>query len=81
MSEACRPSRPDILELEKGAIRTHGAWDALVVMVHPKNPVNGLTTEQVYKIFKGEIRNWKEVGGELKSNKVVVRPPFPIQRI
>ena len=39
------------------------AIDALVFIVNPKNPVKNLTSDQVRKIYTGEIRNWKEVGG------------------
>ena len=39
------------------------AIDALVFIVNPKNPVTGLTADQVRKIYTGEITNWKEVGG------------------
>ena len=39
------------------------AIDALVFIVNPQNPVKNLTSDQVRKIYTGEIRNWKEVGG------------------
>ena len=39
------------------------AIDALVFIVNPKNPVKNLTTDQIRKIYSGEITNWKEVGG------------------
>ncbi|MBI5913858.1 MAG: phosphate ABC transporter substrate-binding protein [Bacteroidetes bacterium] len=38
-------------------------FDALSVIVHPENKVGQLTREQIEKIFTGEIKNWKEVGG------------------
>lgn len=38
-------------------------FDALSVIVHPENKVSQLTREQIEKIFTGEIKNWKEVGG------------------
>ena len=40
------------------------ADDAIAVIVNPNNPVETLSLEQVSKIYKGEITNWKEVGGE-----------------
>ena len=40
------------------------ARDAIAVIVHPDNPVNQLTLEQISAIFRGEITNWSEVGGE-----------------
>jgi phosphate transport system substrate-binding protein len=39
------------------------AFDALTVIVNPANGVSQLTREQLEKIFTGEVKNWKEVGG------------------
>jgi phosphate transport system substrate-binding protein len=39
------------------------ARDALVFVVHPDNPVTNLTLDQLRGIYRGEIRNWKDVGG------------------
>lgn len=39
------------------------ARDGIVLTVHPENPVNSLTLEQVRKMYTGKITNWKEVGG------------------
>lgn len=44
--------------------------DMIVPVVHPNNPVNGLTAEQLRKIYTGDIKNWKEVGG--KDLEIVV---------
>jgi len=40
------------------------ALEALVFVVNKSNPVDTLTTEQVQKIYTGEITNWEQVGGE-----------------
>lgn len=40
------------------------AVDALVFVVNADNPVDSLTTEQVQKIYTGQITNWSEVGGD-----------------
>ena len=39
------------------------AWDAVVFIVHPSNPVRQLSLQQVRDIFLGKLDNWKEVGG------------------
>lgn len=49
------------------------AQDALAVVVHPSNPVTGLTREQVRDIFTGRIRNWAQVGGPPGAIHVVSR--------
>ncbi len=40
------------------------ARDALAIVIHPDNPVQSLTLEQIKGIFTGEIENWSEVGGD-----------------
>jgi phosphate transport system substrate-binding protein len=40
------------------------ARDAIAIVVHPSNPVNGLTIPELAAIFSGKITNWQEVGGE-----------------
>jgi phosphate transport system substrate-binding protein len=40
------------------------ARDAIAVIVNPENPVNDLTLSQISQIYRGDIVNWKEVGGE-----------------
>jgi phosphate transport system substrate-binding protein len=39
------------------------AMDGVCIIVHPSNPVAGLTTQQVHDIFTGKITNWNELGG------------------
>lgn len=38
--------------------------EAFVFFVHKDNPVDSLTTEEIKKIYSGEITNWREVGGK-----------------
>lgn len=40
------------------------AWDALVLMVHKDNPVESVSLDQLRKLYKGQITNWKELGGK-----------------
>lgn len=37
--------------------------EAFVFFVHKDNPIDGLTTEEIKKIYSGEITNWKDVDG------------------
>jgi phosphate transport system substrate-binding protein len=39
------------------------AYDCIVPIVHPGNKVANLTLDQLKGIYKGEIKNWKDVGG------------------
>ena len=39
------------------------AIDGIAIIVHPSNPVSGLTVEQVRDIYMGKIVNWKQIGG------------------
>ena len=39
------------------------ALDGIAIIANPANPVNDLDIETIGKIYKGEITNWKEVGG------------------
>ncbi len=49
------------------------ARDGLSVVVHPSNRVDGLTKQQVERIFAGEITNWAEVGGEDRPIRLITR--------
>lgn len=39
------------------------AIDGIAIIVHPSNPVSGLTVEQARDIYTGKITNWKQLGG------------------
>ena len=47
--------------------------DSVAIVVHPSNPVSELRMEQASKIFAGEIKNWKEVGGANEAIRVITR--------
>jgi len=39
------------------------AMDGLSVIVNPANAVKGLTLDQIGQIYRGEVKNWSQVGG------------------
>jgi phosphate transport system substrate-binding protein len=39
------------------------AYDSIIPIVHPSNNIDNLSTAQLKAIYKGEIRNFREVGG------------------
>jgi phosphate transport system substrate-binding protein len=47
--------------------------DGVAVIVNPETKVENLTIEQIKKIYTGEIRNWKDVGGDDAPITVVSR--------
>ncbi|NRD71947.1 phosphate ABC transporter substrate-binding protein [Shewanella sp. VB17] len=49
------------------------ARDGIAVALNNDNPVQNLTKEQITKIYRGEIKNWNQVGGENKPIVVVTR--------
>lgn len=63
---AAEPSESVVQEMKDNGFQyemTPIATDALIFVVNANNPVSNLTTEQLQKIYSGEITNWKEVGG------------------
>ncbi len=40
------------------------AIDGVAVIIHPNNPIDNLDQQQIIKIYRGEVTNWKEVGGQ-----------------
>ncbi len=49
------------------------ALDAIIPVVHPSNPVNNLTGDQLKAIYEGNIRNWREVGGPDRPIVIISR--------
>lgn len=51
-------------ETAAGVVENVVAIDGIAVVVNPAVTVNDLTKEQLTKIYTGEIKNWKDLGGE-----------------
>ena len=68
----CRPKLPD----HEGEMRTRlnpVAWDALTVIVHPDNPVNDISLENLKALYEGRISNWQELGGPNRPVDLLIR--------
>lgn len=50
-------------EKSQGLTETVLAYDGIAIVVNPENNVKDLDLETIAKIFKGEVKNWSEVGG------------------
>jgi len=62
-------------EKAKGLQETLLKRGKIAVIVSPSNPFKGnVSFDQFAKIFRGEITNWKEVGGEDRPIKFVDQP-------
>ena len=57
-------------EKEKGVVENVIAIDGIAVITNSSNAVENLTKEDLIKIYTGEIKNWKELGG--KDENIVV---------
>lgn len=67
----CRHRLP--IDIEKDAKLHPVAWDAIVVIAHPDNPVQSIRFEQLRKLLSGEIKSWAELGGPHQPVKLFVR--------
>lgn len=60
-------------ELESGAVENVVAIDGIAVIVDKENTVTDLNSEDLAKIYKGEVTNWKDLGGKDESIVVIGR--------
>ncbi|PJE80725.1 Phosphate-binding protein PstS 1 [invertebrate metagenome] len=51
------------------------AHDGIAVVVNPDNKVNNLSKSTIADIFRGDVTNWKEVGGGNHPIVIVTRDP------
>jgi len=56
-------SSRSLMGTEKSLYAVTIAKDAIAIIVHAKNPVEGLSLVKVRDVFSGKIINWKELGG------------------
>ncbi|VVO39546.1 substrate-binding domain-containing protein [Pseudomonas fluorescens] len=70
LAAASRPIKDsELVDLEAvGDLKNPGAEqviaiDGLAIILHPQNPLNQLNTEQLARIFSGEVKTWEDLGG------------------
>lgn len=62
----------------RGGLELEGyrfARDALVLIVHPSNPIENLALDQVRSIYLARTRRWEELGGPNTAFEPVIQPP------
>lgn len=57
----------------QGITQVQIATDVIAIITNPQNPVQNLSIEQLRQIYRGEIANWKDVGGPDKAIVVITR--------
>lgn len=70
---SCRITLPDTDSAELHATMYPVAWDALAIIVHPSNPIDSVSMEQIKDIYTGKITNWSQMGGPDGELKLFVR--------
>ena len=53
----------DFFPLKSASSEHVVAIDGLAIVVHPNNPINRLSKQQLRLVFSGEVNNWSEFGG------------------
>lgn len=66
-------SSRELREEEKELYEIEVAHDGLAIIVHPDNPLDNITIDQVRGIFQGDINTWESLTGRKKAITVVVR--------
>lgn len=60
-------------ELSEGAVENIVAIDGIAVIVDTNNAVTDVTTEDLVKIYTGEVNNWNQLGGANQPIVVIGR--------
>jgi len=67
LANASRPMKPEEIQQARAngvdPIGVIFAVDGLSVIINPANSANSLTLEEIGRIYRGETKNWNEVGG------------------
>lgn len=71
-----RPNHPKRSE-ETGLTFVPVAWDGLVMITSPSNPVSNISIKDIWRVYYGRADNWKLLGGNDKAiNMYAVAGPL-----
>lgn len=67
IANASRPMKKEEMALAREQqvypVATVLGMDAIAIVVHPQCPIQSLSLQQLGAIYRGDIQNWKELGG------------------
>lgn len=77
LGASCRQRLADIggniHEKEQDIKMIQVAWDALVLIVNKENSINDLSQGSIVDLFKGNISNWRQLGGQNLPISILTR--------
>jgi phosphate transport system substrate-binding protein len=56
-------------------VKTIVGYAAIVPVVHPSNPLQNISLEQLRDVFSGQLTNWKQLGGKDAAIVTLIGPP------
>ena len=75
-------NRPRSETLDAGVRSTLIGRDAIAVVVNAGNPIEGLSQEELRRVFTGQVLNWNELGGQdLAVRPFIVGPESATRRV
>lgn len=63
----------ELKEEETGLVQNKMAIDGIAIVVNPANKVTEISKEDLAKVYTGEIKNWKDLGGDDQPIVVIGR--------
>ena len=67
IANASRPMKQEEIDLAHlqgvNPVATVVGMDAIAIVVHPQCPIQNLSLQQLGAIYRGDIQNWKDLGG------------------
>ena len=66
-------SSRDLNEKEQDLWSVEIAKDGLAIIVNPKNPIEGLSLEQIRDVYTAKISDWSELGGPKAKIHIIAR--------